>query len=299
MSRLFEGPLLSAAGFFWAIAAGAAVWWIVLWSRRAAGGYRSSYLAGTEKRLDEMFLDIPAERIFNLSLAGGAGGFVVGFLAAGGIRGGGAIAGGLVLGGILGLLGFFLPRWFLARLQRRRRRAFDRQLVDALMTMGNSLRAGFSIRQAFEMVVREGQNPIAQEFGLLLQQTRMGVPFDEALDALARRVGSEDLDLMVVAIETARQTGGNITEVFDRLASTIRERSRVAGRLRSLTAQGRLQAAVVGMMPLLLGGMLTLVDPALMRNFVHHPIGLAAIGVVIVLETVGFLVIRRIVTIDI
>ena len=299
LARQLGEPAALVMSAAWAVAAALLAAAAAAWLRRTAEGYRSSYLADARKRLDEVFLDVPPERFLQLSIAGAALGFVIGAAAlwdggsAAGI--GRALAAGLVLAAAASLA----PRWVLARLRVVRRRRFEQQLVDALMTIGNALRAGFSIRQSFEMVVREGQNPIAQEFGLFLQQTRMGVRFEDALDALSRRVGSEDLDLTIVAIETARQTGGNVTEVFDRLAATIRERNRVQGRLRSLTAQGRLQAIVVGLMPAFLALALMVLDPDLIGGFFRSPLGMLLGLLVIVLEVSGFLLIRRIVTIDV
>jgi tight adherence protein B len=144
------------------------------------------------------------------------------------------------------------------RLRARRLAAFNLQLVDALVSMSNALRAGFSIQQAFESIVKEGKKPIAQEFSVFLQQMRIGVRFEDALKNLEERVGSEDLTLMVRAVEIARQTGGNLTETFDRIADTIRERSRIEGRIKALTAMGRLQGIVVGLIPVFLLFILTL-----------------------------------------
>jgi tight adherence protein B len=165
--------------------------------------------------------------------------------------------------------------------------------------MSNALKAGFSITQAVESVVKEGQNPIAQEFSLFLQETRVGVGFSEALNNLDRRVGSDDLTLVVMAIDTARKTGGNLTEIFEKIASTIRERLRIEGRIRTLTAQGRLQGWIVGAMPVIIGIAMMIVDPTLMLPFLHSRVGLVVIGAVAVLILAGGLVIRKIIRIDI
>ncbi len=149
------------------------------------------------------------------------------------------------------------------------------------------------------MVVKENRRPISEEFGLLLHQHRLGVKFEEAMESLSKRVGSQDLDLMVTAIEISRQTGGNLTEVFDQLASVIRERMRVEGKIRSLTAQGRLQASIVGLMPLLLAGAMYAISPAMMTNFLFSTVGIMIIVTALGFEVVGYLIIRKIVNIDI
>jgi tight adherence protein B len=176
---------------------------------------------------------------------------------------------------------------------------FNSQLVDTLVNMSNALKAGFSITQAIEAVVNEGEQPIAQEFGLFLQQTRVGVTFSEALENLDRRVGSQDLTLVVQAIEAARRTGGNLTEVFEKIAATIRERMRIEGRIRTLTAQGRLQGLVVSIMPVIIGVAMMLVDPGLAGPFFRSSAGLFVGLAAACLIGLGALVIRKIVNIDI
>ena len=122
-------------------------------------------------------------------------------------------------------------KWLNARYVRK----FDEQLTDALGTMSNALRAGFSISQAFESVAESGTQPIAGEFALLLQQLRVGMSFDDALASLEKRIGSEDLTLVVTAIDIARKTGGNLTEIFDSISDTIRARMRIERKVRTLT----------------------------------------------------------------
>ena len=165
--------------------------------------------------------------------------------------------------------------------------------------MSNALKAGFSLQQAIELVVKEGQNPISQEFGMYLHQMRVGLPMEEALASLQKRVGSDDLALMVAAFETARQTGGNLTEVFEKIAHTIRERLRIELRIKTLTAQGRLQGVIVGAMPLLLGVAMFFLDPVMMMAFLHSGVGLAMLAAVIILELLGALLIRKIIKIDV
>ena len=134
---------------------------------------------------------------------------------------------------------------------------------------------------------------------MLLNQKRVGMRMDEALDTMQKRVGSDDLALMIGALETARQTGGNLTEVFEKIAHTIRERMRIEMRIRTLTAQGRLQGVIVGAMPLLLGVALFFLDKGMMLAFLHSGFGVTVLIVVAILETIGALVIRKIINIDV
>jgi tight adherence protein B len=192
-----------------------------------------------------------------------------------------------------------VPVQLLLALKRRRLRRFNVQLGDTLISMSNALKAGFSITQAIETVVKDGENPIAQEFDLFLQQTRVGVNFSDAITNLEKRVGSEDLTLVVQAVETARRTGGNLTEIFEKISHTIRERQRIENRIRTLTAQGRLQGIVVGIMPLIIAVALLIVDPGLMLPFIHSTVGISVFVLVGLLILAGALVIRKIVNIDV
>jgi len=148
-------------------------------------------------------------------------------------------------------------------------------------------------------IVREGQKPIAQEFDLCLQQTRIGVSFSDGLSRMESRVESEDLTLVVLAIETARRTGGNLTEILEKIAKTIRDRIRIQNRIKTLTAQGRLQGLVVGAMPVVIAIALLILDPQLMLPFLQSLVGAAVVLAVAVLVACGALIIRKIINIDI
>ena len=186
-------------------------------------------------------------------------------------------------------------RWLNARYVRK----FDEQLTDALGTMSNALRAGFSIAQAFESVAEADLHPISDEFALLLQQMRVGMSFDDALASMEKRVPSDDLSLVVTAIDIARKTGGNLTEIFDSISNTIRGRMRVERKVRTLTAQGRLQGLVVSLMPLILCVIMTMMKPKLMIPFLTSLNGIICLLVASVMVFLGWLIIRKIVTIKV
>lgn len=188
-----------------------------------------------------------------------------------------------------------LARW----LDARRRAAFNLQLPEALATMSNALRAGFSISQAFDSVVEQGEPPMSEEFAVLQRQLRIGMSFEDALESLSQRVGSDDLTLVTTAILVSRKTGGNVTEIFDKIAETIRGRMRIERKVKSLTAQGRLQGVVVSSMPLLLGIAMTAIKPDLMVPFLTSLAGMCSVVAVVVLVAAGWLMIRRIIRIDV
>ncbi|MEI6165878.1 MAG: type II secretion system F family protein [bacterium] len=264
----------------------------------AAADYAAAYSENTSRQMEDMFLFIPPRRILELAAASAAVCFLLGFLLFGGVDGQAFLI-GVGVGGLMAAVGWTIPKRVLAVLKQRRLERFNLQLVDSLINMSNALKAGFSLQQAIELVVKEGQNPISQEFGMYLHQMRVGLPMEEALASLQKRVGSADLALMVSAFETARQTGGNLTEVFEKIAHTIRERLRIELRIKTLTAQGRLQGVIVGAMPLLLGVAMFFLDPVMMLAFLHSGIGLAMLAAVIILELLGALLIRKIIKIDV
>lgn len=286
------------AGLFGACFAGLA-WALGSALREASDAYAEVYADDTARAMDEIFLFIPPGQVLKIARIAAAAVAIAFFLLFGTFDS----ARGLLVGLFFALLGgagaLQAPRVIFQVLRRRRLLKFNEQLVDALLRMSNSLKAGFSIMQSFESIVQEGQNPIAQEFGVFLHQTRVGVRFEEALRQLDTRVGSEDLTLTVRAIEVARLAGGNLTDVFEKIAATIRERMRIEGRVRALTAQGRLQGIVVGAMPILLLMAMSLIDPKMMTAFFGSAAGIALLVLVVVLEIAGALLIRKLIRIEV
>lgn len=184
-------------------------------------------------------------------------------------------------------------------LDGKRRTKFNDQLPDALATMANALRAGFSISQAFDSVVEHGDKPISEEFAIVQQQLRLGMSFEDALESMSARVGSDDLTLVTTAILIGRKNGGNITEIFDKISDTIRSRMKIERKVRSLTAQGRLQGAVVSLMPLILGSIMTAIKPQMMIPFFCSFYGVVSILATVALIAAGWLMISKIVKIDV
>jgi tight adherence protein B len=267
--------------------------------REAEESYATEYTADTARQLEDLFLFVSPQQMIFISRTVALIVFLLFFLAAGSVDSIGGFVSGVAAGLVGAALTFLMQRVVIRVLKLRRLERFNNQLVDALSGMSNALKAGFSIQQAFEAVVKEGVNPIAQEFAMFLQQLRVGVRFEEALADMETRVGSDDLTLMTQAIEIARQTGGNLTEVFDRIAETIRERQRIEGKIRSLTAQGKLQGLVASLMPFALGFLFYTLDPQMMLAFVRSPIGIGMLGLMVTLQACGAYFIRRIVNIDV
>jgi tight adherence protein B len=204
------------------------------------------------------------------------------------------------------VIGFFLPRMWLRRRQASRLNAFNKQLPDTITLIANALRAGSSFLQAIEMVVREAQPPISLEFGRVVREVNLGLAFDAALENMVRRVRSDDLELMATAITIQHQVGGNLAEILDSIAFTIRERVRIKGEIRTLTAQQRMSGYVVALLPIGLMAALMVIDPNFMSPMFQNPpailglpLGLAVLGVGAFSMLIGFMLIRRIVAIEV
>ena len=264
-----------------------------------AGAYADSMSEEASRRFEDLFLFIPAKRISDIGRAAAAAVFLLCFVPLFDHTNPVSTVAGTALGLTFGVLALMAPSKLLDILRDRRRRLFNEQLVEALGSMSYALRAGFSINQAFESVVQNGEKPIAQEFGVMLQQMRVGMNFYDALQSLDKRVGSDDLTLVVTSIDIARRTGGNLTEIFDKISLTIRERMRIERRVQTLTAQGRLQGIIVACMPALLGTAMTFIKPGLMIPFFKSVNGMAAIGLTALLIAIGWFFISRIIRIDV
>jgi tight adherence protein B len=197
------------------------------------------------------------------------------------------------------IFGFFLPMLMVKHYRKRRIKKFNVQLVDALQAMANAFKAGLTFPQAIEHVSREAQPPLSQEFGLFVKEVKLGVPLEEALVNMAKRVGSDDLELVVVSTNIARQLGGNMAEMFETISTVIRERFRLEGKIDALTSQGKLQGWIVAAMPAVLGMVLNSMRPDLMEPMMNHLFGYVLVTLIAIMEILGILIIRRIVNIDI
>jgi tight adherence protein B len=205
-----------------------------------------------------------------------------------------------------GLIGFFLPRMWLNRRKGGRLNAFNKQLPDTITLLANALRAGSSFLQAIELVVRESRPPISTEFARVIREVNLGLPFEQAMENMVRRVRSDDLELMATAITIQHQVGGNLAEILDSIAFTIRERVRIKGEINTLTAQQRMSGYVVGFLPIGLAGFLFIAAPAFTEPLFDNRVSLIGLpaGVIIlaiggVMMFIGFMLIRRIVDIEV
>lgn len=208
---------------------------------------------------------------------------------------------------LVGLVfGFLLPRIWLNRRKARRLKAFNSRLADTITLLANSLRAGSSFLQSLDLVVRESEPPMSTELSRVIREVNLGLTMEQALNNLSRRVRSDDLDLLITAIVIQAQVGGNLAEILDSIAFTIRERVRIKGEIRTLTAQGRMSGYVVGCLPIGLAVVISIMSPSFMAPMFEAPPDIAGIPLGMIFLAVGgfsmlmgFVFIRRIVDIEV
>lgn len=197
------------------------------------------------------------------------------------------------------LAGLFGPRIYLTLQRNRRLQAFNDQLGDTINLMVNGIRAGYSVLQAMEAVSKEMGPPIAEEFGRVVREVQLGLTLEQAMNNMLRRITSDDLDMMVTAINVQREVGGNLAEVLDAISYTIRERVRIKGEIRALTSYGRGAGNLLSALPVILTIIIYLINPDFIAQLFNDRCGWVMIGFAVGGIGIGYLVIRKIVNIDI
>jgi tight adherence protein B len=200
------------------------------------------------------------------------------------------------------VLGAFAPRFYVKRQQRQRLNRFNDQLGDMLNLMVNGLRAGYSTMQAMEAISRELPSPISDEFRRVVQEMQLGVPMEAALENLLRRIPSDDLDFVVTAINVQREVGGNLSEILDSISFTIRERVRIKGEIRVMTAQVRASGTLLSIIPMALALILWFMNPEYLLSFFDGPsplCGWGAIGLILIMIVSGYFIMMKIADIEV
>jgi tight adherence protein B len=198
---------------------------------------------------------------------------------------------------LFAVIGGIIPFAVLNSARVKRLANFNAQICDALSIMSNSLRSGFSFLQSMDMVRRELPDPIKKEFWRTIREMNLGTSADEAMNNLAKRVNSEDLDLIVTAVLIQRQVGGNLSEILDNIAEAIRDRVRIKREIKTLTAQGRISGLIISLLPILLGIFIFTTNQSYIMELFNSRIGLLMLVLAAVGEVLGMLVIRKIVDI--
>jgi len=206
---------------------------------------------------------------------------------------------GFLLGLIIGALAFQVPQVWMNQRRGSRTRKLEKQLPEALTLMSNSLKSGFGLLQSLNLAAEQLEDPIAGYFGQTIHEMNVGANVEEAFLGLSERAGNYDLDLVVTAILVQRSVGGNLGEILDTVAATMRDRERIRGEISALTAQQTLTGIVIGLLPVGVGGMFLAVSPDYISVLFTESMGKIMLGAAVVLEAVGIMIIRRILAIEV
>jgi tight adherence protein B len=209
-------------------------------------------------------------------------------------------SGSIVLSIVAGFVGFFIPRFYVNRRVQSRLIKFENQLPDTLSLWVNALRSGYSVPQAMEAISRDAPEPTSTEFKRVVQENQLGIDLSDALAHLLNRVESEDLDLVITAVNIQREVGGNLAEILEVIGHTIRERIKLKGEIRVLTSQGRITGYLISGLPIVLALFLYAINPSYMGNlFENRTCGWPMLGIGLALIGIGMAVVQKIVDIDI
>lgn len=274
------------------VAIGAVTIWVVyiLLSNYSdvAGDFREQQLRAGDASLGELYLGMSPETFFVLRMIIVAVMFFIGFA-----------IGEIVIGVVFALFGFGIPMVYLAKLRRERVHQIEMQLVEGLELLGNSLRSGLTLPQATELLVREFPPPISQEFGLVLAESRLGIEFTEALENMSKRLDSTIVGILASGVAITKRCGGDLTQIFGNIAQAIRERAVIEGKLNAVTAQGRFQGLILGLMPFALVIILYFIDRDHVVTLFSYTLGIWAFTAVCIMVILAQLWIRKLMDIDV
>lgn len=262
---------------------------VLFFGIRSWTNYQEKFKSDAKTSLEDMFLFIDPQRLFfiNLGLV-----LVLPVLVV-------LITGAIPLAILSAVLIFVLPRVAYGYLKNRREFKLIEQMPDALNMMSGSLKSGASLAIAMDLVATETEPPFSQELSLVLREQKLGVSLEDAFESFSKRVNLEDVKLLVSAITISKDVGGNLSEVLERLATTLRSKAAMEGKIRALTSQGKLQGIVVGALPVFLAFVLYQMEPEAMQPLFTTYYGWAVVAVISVLLILGGIVIKKIVTIDV
>ncbi len=253
----------------------------------------SAWAERTRTQLDRAGLALKIHEYITIRVLVGLLGFATGLL----LFGATGIA--VLLGITAGVVGYMLPAFYVHSRIAKQMHKFEVQLESMLTMVSNSLRAGFGLLQAFDLAAEQAQPPMSTELNRLLRDTRMGASIEEALQSMGERIGSYDMDVVITAILIQRTSGSNLSEVLENVAHTIRERARIQGEINTLTAQKKLSGWIVGLMPVAFVLLMLAISFDYMSTLFTDPLGRFLLIVAVVLDILGILAIKRIVSVEI
>lgn len=246
-----------------------------------------SYSGSLESELSKADIMLRGEEFIGLNILVTLAGGLIGYM----------LFGGISQALLIGFVCLLIPGMLVKHKKKARLNNLNEQICDSLTVLTNSLRAGYSFQQALDLVAKEMDGPLALEFRRTLREINFGSTTEQALMNLIQRAESNDLELMLTAVLIQRQIGGNLAEIFDNISNSIKERIRLKGEIKTLTAQGRISGLLIGLLPVGLFAILILISPDYIGILLRESSGRMILGVAVVSEVIGFLMVRKVVDI--
>ena len=196
-------------------------------------------------------------------------------------------------------IGYFLPRWYVGSRRRHRQAKINGQLEEMLNLVSNSMKSGYGLMQSFEYASRQLGPPLADEIKRMIQEANLGAGAEAAIEALAERIASADMEMVVTAITIQKSVGGNLAQTLDNVAYTMRERDRIRGEIRTLTSQQRMTGFIIGGLPIFVGGIMFAINPDYMLPLFTHSVGKILLLTAVGMETLGIVLIRSLLSFEV
>ncbi len=250
---------------------------------------KEQQVSSGDSALADLYINISPETFFLLRIAAALLSFGIFYL----------LLGSVLFCSIVAVIAFFVPNILLVILRRKRIKKVELQLIEGLELLGSSLKSGLTLPQATELLVREFPAPISQEFSLVLAETRLGVDFIDALHNMANRMDSTIVQILASGVAITKRCGGDLTVIFTNIAQTIRDRATIEGKLEAVTAQGRFQGLILGLMPFALIVVLYFIDRPHVETLFGYQIGIWAFTAVVIMVILAQLWIRKLLDIDV
>jgi len=262
---------------------------VLMKGREFIADYKETFTESTDATMADMFMFVDATRLFYMNIIAMAVFPALIWLLTGDT---------ITTAAVFALLAL-MPGMIYRNMRKKRIRKFEEQLPDALLMLFGAMRAGASLSIAMDSLVKEQPAPISQEFELFNREQRIGVDFDVSIKNMEKRLPMQDFSMFASALRINREIGGNLAEILESLGETIRRKHQMEGKIESLTAQGKMQGIVMTGLPLLLAGILFFIEPEAMSMLWTEPIGWATLAVIFVMEVLGYVMIRKITSIDV
>ena len=279
--------LLAIASVF--LCASLFAFWLLLVGHDFLATYKNTFTESASANMEDMFMFFDAGRLFYFNMLAI---FILPALTW-------LLTGDPITSVVVLIMIAVLPGIFYKSMRKKRLKRFEEQLPDGLMMLSGSMRAGASLNLALEGLVKEQPAPLSQEFELFMREQKIGVDFEISLDHMEKRIPLQDFAMLVSALRINREIGGNLAEILESLADTLRRKQQMEGKIESLTAQGKLQGIVMTGLPILLGVLLYFLERDAMEKLWTTPIGWGVLVVIVIMESMGYIMIRKITSIDV